>query len=150
MKKEIRYKRPNSIVVLAMIASLISVAGLAQAERLPTTSPGPAAAELTGSPARLGESLFSVRFTAIDGRNIRPREEMWLEPGSYELSVVVDADFGPTGLLRGPRSFRDRSAQTIQVEVEPGYRYHIRARYNSQARERDLAYNIIIWKVEEI
>lgn len=142
--------------VLAL--GMLSVGSVAQADRLPTTRPGPDAAVIAGSPARLTEDIFSVIFVGIDGRNMQPRDIMWLEPGRYELRVVVNAGASRMGNIRRPARDRRHSAHVIEVELEAGKRYHIRARQNRGGTdapepdgcvERD-CYNLIVWKIEEI
>ena len=133
-----------------MLIGLLAAASNVQAQRLPTTSPGPDAAVIVGTPEKATQDLFSVRFVGIDGRNIQPREIMWLEPGRYELRVVIDANFSRMGPIRRPAQDRRSVDRTIEVELEAGKRYHIRARYNREESDPAEAYNIIVWKVEEI
>lgn len=133
-----------------VIVGLLAAASTVQAQRLPTTSPGPDAAVIVGTPEKATQDLFSVRFVGIDGRNIQAREIMWLEPGRYELRVAIDANFSRMGPIRRPSRDRRTVDHVIEVELEAGKRYHIRARYNRGERDPAEAYNIIVWKVEEI
>ncbi len=133
-----------------MVLGLLAAASNVQGQRLPTTSPGPDAAVIVGTPGKTTQDLFSVRFVGIDGRNIQAREIMWLEPGRYELRVLVNANFSRMGPQRRPSREARQAERTIEVEIEAGKRYHIRARYNREERGSDDPYNIIVWKVEEV
>ncbi|MGY6587804.1 MAG: hypothetical protein ACXIUB_05880 [Wenzhouxiangella sp.] len=133
-----------------MLIGLLAAASNVQAQRLPTTSPGPDAAVIVGTPGKTTQDLFSVRFVGIDGRNIQAREIMWLEPGRYELRVLVNANFSRMGPQRRLSRHSRQADRTIEVEIEAGKRYHIRARYNREERSSNDPYNIIVWKVEEI
>lgn len=156
LKENIMLKQTTSTVsfrhlaVCLMVLGLLAMASTAQAQRLPTTSPGPDAAAIAGTPGKATQDLFGVRFVAIDGRNIQPREIMWLEPGRYELRVVIDADFSRMGPIRRPGRESRAVDHIIEVELEAGKRYQIRARYNRGERDPAEAYNIIVWKVEEV
>ncbi len=136
---------------------LLSAALPLSASGLPTTSPGENAAKISGIPGQFGEDLYPVRFVEIDGRNIQPREVLWLEPGRYELTVLIQTRRGfapvaaPPGIRRnweraGPEA--RRAATTIEVEVEAGKTYQIRARYNREER-RGIPYSTVLWRVEE-
>lgn len=146
----------------AFTCSAIFIVGLlgpiaAVARDLPTTSPGPDAAQVSGVPGQFNQDLYPVKFVQIDGRNIQPRENLWLRPGQYELTVLIQATDGfrpastPPGIRRNwdRASKQDRrAATTIDVELEAGKTYEIRARYNAEEREA-IPYSTVLWKIEE-
>jgi len=127
------------------------------ARDLPTTSPGPDAARVSGVPGQFNQDLYPVKFVEIDGRNIQPRDNLWLKPGRYELTVLIQATDGfrpsskPPGIGRNwDRASKQerRAATTIDVELEAGKSYEIRARYNVEQRDA-IPYSTVLWKVEE-
>lgn len=131
--------------LLALFLSLCVPAGAAG---LPTTNPGPDAAKISGVQGQTLQDRFGVRFVGIDGRNILPRDVMWLEPGRYELTVLVDAAYfrPPVAGIRGSR--QQSGANTIEVEVEAGKTYEIRGFLNREEPVEN-ALSVILWKVEE-
>ena len=141
---------------IALAALALIVAMPVAAERLPTTNPGSHAAQISGTPGRVTEDIFPVRIAEIDGRNIRPRETLWLEPGRYEFRVLVDVPSGALGPRQGIDSLRwraagaetRREALTIELEVEAGKIYQIRARYNRQGGE-GFPWSTVLWRVDE-
>lgn len=120
---------------------------LAQFEPLPTTSPGPHAAQVVGAPGHPIQDLFEVEFLSINGRNIGRRTDLWLEPGTYELQVAINADF-----TRGsrPTVTRRQAAgyNTIELELEAGKRYRVLARFH-RSGEQAGGYSIILHRVDE-
>lgn len=147
----VRHTIPTAYSIACSMALLTVLLGLslpALASGLPTTSPGPHAAQISGLPGQVTQNLFEVRFVGIDGRNISPREVMWLEPGRYELTVLVDAAF-----VRPPRpgirrSLQQRGANTIELELEAGKTYEIRGLYNPE-QPADEAISVVLWRVTE-
>ncbi len=141
---------------IALAALALVLAMPVDAQRLPTTNPGPHAAQINGAPGKVTEDIFPVRIVEINGRNIQPRQTIWLEPGRYEFRVLVDIPRG----LSFPRSPADsrrwrqadpqtrREALTIELEVEAGKTYQIRARYNSRETE-EFAWSTVLWRIEE-
>lgn len=137
-------RRLTAIALSALLA--LAAPFSAQADDVPTTTPGPHAAQITGSPPLRNQDIFEVRFVQINGNNIVPREFMWLEPGTYRIRVVIDAEhtrppqrrFGP------PREGLEHNV--IELELEAGKTYHIRGRYNRDNREQP--YSVILHKVE--
>jgi hypothetical protein len=90
---------------------------------------------------------MKFRFIAINGRQINPREALWLEPGTYELTVSILADFGSSG----PTGLRRRQApgyNTIEVELEAGKQYFILARYHRGGEDAG-QYSVILHRVQE-
>lgn len=137
---------------LALAMTLLSGAALAQFERLPTTRPGPNAAQVYGSPGQPAQELFEVKFIGINGRNINARDVLWLEPGNYELKVLIEASFARSSPGPGP-SFGARRRQPegyniIEVELEAGKRYQILARFNRTPDELGRNYSVILHKVD--
>lgn len=132
-----------------------------------TVRPSADAAQVTGVMGRPGHELFGVRFVELNGRNIPARDSMWLAPGSYILTVVIDA----AHVRRPPASLRSRPRNRIaeddrlgevqrptlsgerlrdnqiRVELEAGKTYEIRARYNDD--DRDSPYTLVVHRIIE-
>lgn len=132
---------------ISIIIALLAFGPLqAQGQSLPTTWPGPDAAQVSGVLGEPGKELFGVRFTAIDGRNISPRDSLWLEPGTYTLKVAIDAAH-----VRRPPQYSSRfrredpSYNEIELELEAGRTYEIRARYDRS--DRDQPYSIVLHQI---
>ena len=140
--------RFNAFVLSAMLAVAAPVAA-AWADDVPTAKPGPDAAQISGSPARRNQDIFEVRFVEINGNNIVPREFMWLEPGTYSIRVAINAAHTrPPQRRLGPKS-EDLEYNVIELELEAGKTYQIRARYNREETGlRDQPYSVILYKVE--
>lgn len=138
----------RTLIASMAVLGMILAGPQAWAQRIPTVNPGPEAAQITGSPGRANLDVFPVKFAAVNGRNISPRDVMWLEPGTYTLTVLIRADFTRAPALRF-RSLRSRADQhtTIELELEAGKNYHIRARYNRDNRENP--YSVILYRVDE-
>ncbi|MFW5815925.1 MAG: hypothetical protein ACOCVP_03630 [Wenzhouxiangella sp.] len=135
--------------VFAMVLVLFgSLSVPAAAAELPTTNPGPHAAKISGVQGQTLKDRFGVRFVGIDGRNILPRAVMWLEPGRYELTVLVDAAYFRPPVAGIRRSREQSGANTIEVEVEAGKTYEIRGFLNREEPVEN-ALSVILWKVEE-
>ncbi|MGY6555421.1 MAG: hypothetical protein ACXIUM_12970 [Wenzhouxiangella sp.] len=138
-----------SVVALAFAFPLV-------AGGVPTTHPGPHAAQISGAPGKVTHGVFAVRFAEIDGRRMDPRDVIWLEPGRYELRVLVDIPpdqpFGrrPGESLRWQRADADsrRQALTIEIEVEAGKTYQIRARHNRD-EGRGIPFTTVLWRIDE-
>jgi hypothetical protein len=135
--------------ILFSLALLLALCGsaTAQFDRPPFAQPGPNAATVVGAPGAKARDLYEVRFIAIDGQQINPREAIWLEPGTYELTVSIRADFGssaPTGLRRRQAP----GYNTIEVELEAGKQYFILARYHRSGEDAG-QYSVILHRVQE-
>jgi len=131
-------------LVCALLAMTLPLA--APAEGVPTTRPGPDAAQISGSPAKRNQDLFAVRFVEINGNNISPREFLWLEPGTYRIrAVILAAHTRPPQRSVGPRR-EDPEQYVIELELEAGKTYQIRGRYNRD--NPDQPYSVILYKVE--
>lgn len=113
-----------------------------------TVFPGPDAAQVSGVLGNSVRELFGVRFLAINGQNIRPRERMWLEPGSYTLTVAIIASHVRRPPLHHSFNRREAAGQNeIQVELEAGKTYEIRARYNRENREAP--YSLVVHQIRD-
>lgn len=142
------------LFVAAALACWIALP--ASAQLLPTTQPGPHAAQINGAPGKLTQDLYAVRIVEINGRSIQPRQTLWLEPGRYDLRVLVDIPRGTafprhpgeTQRWRRADSETRRQALSIELEVEAGKTYQIRARYNRQDR-RGVPFATVLWQIEE-
>lgn len=145
------------IKLVCLLAATFAFASTGLARELPTTTPGPDAARISGVPGQFDQDLFPVSFVEIDGRNIQPREHLWLKPGRYEVTVLIQARDGfrpastPPGIRRNwdrASAAERRAATTIDVELEAGKTYQIRARYNAEERE-GIPYSTVVWKIED-
>jgi len=135
------------LMLFALLASPWLLATTLAAS-LPTTQPGPHAAHVSGVPGNSIKDIMEVRVVAIDGRNISPRAHLWLEPGSYELTVLIDADTTqsahPGAAIRHHRL--EPGYNKIEVELEAGFTYEIRALYNREDRENP--YTVVVHEVK--
>ncbi|QKK03218.1 MAG: hypothetical protein HND55_11485 [Pseudomonadota bacterium] len=141
-------KRLTRQIMFGLVILAVSATAAAQV-MLPTTTPGPHAAHISGVLGKAGKEIFGVRFIEIDGRNIFPRSEMWLKPGSYTIKVLIDAAHS-----RRPPQFsghrehrRPDSYNEIELELEAGKTYEIRARYDRS--DEAVPYRVILYKVTE-
>lgn len=138
----------NRVSVSMWIVALVALLAFpAWADRLPTTSPGPHAATVTGAMGEPGRDIYPVEFVMIDDTNISPRNALWLEPGKYKLTVRANAR-NPRGLqsVRG-RIRQDEDLNRIEVVLEAGKIYHIGAHY--QGRDRRAPYTTVLYRVED-
>jgi len=133
-----------SLATALAAALLIALSPTLQAG--PITQPGPDSAQINGAPETPGRDLFELEFIAIDGDNISPRDLLWLEPGTYELTVRVDKRYttAPDWQIRQPN--RDDDFVTFSIDLEAGKRYDIRGRYNRNDRRNP--YDVIVDRVE--
>lgn len=143
------------VLILSMLVSMSLATPLA-AQVLPTTHPGPHAAQVKGAPGRITQDIYPVRIVEINGRNIQPRDVIWLEPGRYEMRVQVEIPNGPSTRRHPGDTLRWRNADaetrrealTIELDLEAGKTYEIRARYNRRETE-GFAWSTVLWRVEE-
>lgn len=146
----------HALVRITLAILVVSLALPLAAQSLPTTNPGPHAARINGAPGQIGQDLYPVRVVAIDGRNIQPRDVLWLEPGRYELRVLVEIPRGrsfprhPAETQRWRRADAQtrHEAMTIELEVEAGKTYQIRSRYNRDDSE-GIPFSTVLWRIEE-
>ena len=102
-------------------------------------------AMLSGRPGFPARDLFAVEFFAIDGRNISPRDILWIEPGTHTITVRVPERF--TESLINQRREKWPDYVDIELELEPDHAYEIRGRYNRTDRENP--YDIVVDRVED-
>ncbi len=111
----------------------------------PTTRPGPDSAMLIGSPGKASLNLYPVEFVAIDGRQIGARDTIWLEPGTYTLTVRMLVR-NPPGAQHRP-ALRQKMNTQIEVVMEAGKTYHVLARYDRTQREGP--YTTVLYRVTD-
>jgi hypothetical protein len=142
------YTMTRRIQILALTVLLAGLLPLvAEADRVKTVQPGPEAARIVGSPGAPPKDLFAVKFIEINGQNIPPRDVMWLEPGTYRITVLIEAAITRP---RQYRSFGDEPGYNIiELELEAGKTYHIRGRYHRNDPDKQGPYSVILHKVEE-
>lgn len=142
-----------NLLKASLIIALISAVQWLTAEpvtaSLPTTQPGPNAAHVSGVPGNSIKDIMEVRIVAIDGRNISARAHLWLEPGTYELTVLIDVDSTqsahPGAAIRRNLP-QDPSQNKIEVALEAGFTYEIRALYHRESRENP--YTVVVHEVK--
>jgi len=125
------------------------------AESVPLTQPGPDAAQISGRPGYLVQDMYPVRIIRINGQNIQPRDFVWLEPGRYELRVEPVRGADPL-FSRNPERGRERrgtvatrsEAFSIELEVEAGKTYEVRARYNRHGSD-GIPWSTVLWRIDE-
>lgn len=131
---------------LILLAALMA-APLAARERILFTNPGSDAARLVGQPGDPSKDIFEVRFVAVNGINIPGggREVLWLEPGSYEITVA--------GIARDPMARRftrgrhDAGSNVIEVVVEAGKTYHIGMKYDRSVKRSP--YSTVLYRISD-
>lgn len=115
-------------------------------DALPFARPGPDSAMIVGAVGRRAQYIYPVEFVAIDGKNIHPREVMWLEPGEYELTVRAFIT-NPPGLKSAGRFRQTRGSNKITVVVEADKEYAIGMKFD-RSEPMD-PYRTVLYKVEE-
>ncbi|TVQ32954.1 MAG: hypothetical protein EA370_12110 [Wenzhouxiangella sp.] len=138
-------KRILISITLLSLALLLSMP--AMAERIPFAQPGADAARIVGQPGDPSKDIFPVRFVAVNGINIPGdgRDTLWLEPGSYELTVL--------GTARNPMARRITRARhepgynKIEVVVEAGKVYHIGMKYERSLKRSP--YSTVLYRITE-
>ena len=129
----------HRIVPLALFGLCVLLGAAAQADE------PPGKAMLVGSPGYPNRDLFAVEFSAIDGRNIPPRDVLWLEPGRHVITIRVPERFTESVINRHPHTWTDYV--DIELELEAGKIYDIRGHYNRS--DRDRPYDIVVDRVRE-
>lgn len=134
----------RSVVLLAAALLAVLLPAGASAERVTTVWPSPEAAQIIGSPGWPNRDIFAVKFIEINGQNIPRRDIMWLKPGTYQIKVAIIASH-----RRPPMSYnpQDRGHNAIELELEAGKTYQIRARFNRDNTEAP--FSVIVHKVED-
>ncbi len=136
----------TAIVTFLAATGLLLGSGVAVANTpLGTTTPGEHSAQVNGGPASSVNDIYDVQFIAINGTNIPAREVFWLRPGSYTLTVRVIADHARHTLMR--RTNEPRGWNTIDVVVEPGKVYEVRAKFDRKNRRQP--YSVVLHRVIE-
>lgn len=130
------------IATLALLAA--TPVALAQGP-LGTTNPGPHAAQVNGSLAGFAGDLHDVTFVNINGQNIPGRSTLWLEPGRYTLTVRILAVNPRRALFL--RTREEPGYNTIELVVEAGKTYDVRAHYDR--RNRRAPYSVVLHRVHD-
>lgn len=151
-----KFRPVHILAAVLALALALALAMPAVAQGIPTTTPGPQAAQVTGTPGSATDDILPIRIIEVNGRNIQPREVLWLEPGRYEFRVQVDLPRGqafrrsPTDNLRWRTAGAQtrRQAMTIELDLEAGKTYDIRVRYNRKEQEA-FPWSTVLWRVSE-
>lgn len=134
--------RKRLITILAT-AALALGAFAAHAGSLPTTQPGPHAAQINGKPGARAQDIYGVEFIEINGQNIPPRSAIWLQPGEYELTVRIVAAGTRHNLMWRTRDRENYN--TIKLTLEAGKTYEIRAKLDRH--DRRSPYKVIVHNI---
>ncbi len=129
---------------MALLGSLASIETALAEDRPADENTGKAM--LSGTPGYANRDLFAVEFFAIDGRNISPRDILWVEPGVRVITVRVPERF--TESLINQRRQKWPDYIDIELELEPEHAYEIRGRYNRT--DRDTPYEIVVDRVQDL
>ncbi|NKI34284.1 hypothetical protein HFP89_03805 [Wenzhouxiangella sp. XN79A] len=130
-------------MVLLAVAGCATVEPPAEGERQ-AASQREGKAMLSGRPAIPNRDLFAVRFIAIDGRNISPRDILWVEPGPRTITVEIPRRFTESLINQQRETWPD--FVDIELELKPRHAYEIRGRYNRT--DRDNPYDIVVDRVQ--
>ncbi|NGX14969.1 hypothetical protein [Wenzhouxiangella sp. XN24] len=118
-----------------------------QADDFETVNPGPDAAQISGRPGNEVQDIYPVNFIEINGKNLIPRSILWLEPGSYTIKVQVLATQPRPPAARARRHQDYPGHNVIELELEAGKTYEIRARFNKGSEGPP--YSVILHRVDE-
>ena len=102
-------------------------------------------AMLSGRPGYPNRDLFAVEFFAIDGKNISPRDILWVEPGLRMITIRVPEQFTESLINQQREKWPDYV--DIELELKPAHAYEIRGRYNRTDRANP--YDIVVDRVED-
>lgn len=130
--------------VLLAVAGCATVEPPAEGERQ-SASQREGKAMLSGRPAIPNRDLFAVRFIAIDGRNISPRDILWAEPGLRTITVEVPRQFTESLINQKRETWPD--FVDIELDLKARHAYEIRGRYNRT--DRDNPYDIVVDRVQD-
>src|SRR6056297_3603442 len=136
----------------ALLAAFVATAAVSNAQAqneddaLPFAKPGKDSAMIVGALGRPAQYIYPVEFIEIDGKNIHPREVMWLKPGEYELTVRAFIT-NPPGLRSGTRFRESEGHNRITVVVEAGKEYSIGVKYDNSEPTRP--FNTVLYRVED-
>lgn len=139
-------RRISTWILATLIAVGAASAVKAQDDELPFAKPGKDSAMIVGALGRPAQYIYPVEFVEIDGKNIHPREVMWLEPGEYELTVRAFIT-NPPGLRSNTRFRESEGHNVITVVVEAGKEYSIGVKYDNAEPTRP--FNTVLYRVEE-
>jgi len=140
------YRRLAPALLAAFVASAATSSLQAQDDELPFAKPGKDSAMIVGALGRPAQYIYPVEFIEIDGKNIHPREVMWLKPGEYELTVRAFIT-NPPGLRSGTRFRESEGHNRITVVVEAGKEYSIGVKYDNSEPTRP--FNTVLYRVED-
>lgn len=139
-----RYRNTFTALTAGLILALLAAPAAAQ---MPFANPGEDAGRIVGTQGEEARDIYPVRFVAIDGKNIVPRDVIWLEPGKYTLTVssVVTNPGGLSANARN-RALEDDDINEIEVAVEAGKSYYIGVHYEGKSSRRP--YSTVVYRVE--
>jgi len=140
------FRVPVLLAAFVASAAVSSAQALDPDDELPFAKPGPDSAMIVGALGRPAQYIYPVEFIEIDGKNIFPREVVWLEPGEYELTVRAFITNAP-GLRSGTRFRESEGHNRITVVVEAGKEYSIGVKYDNSEPTRP--FNTVLYRVED-
>jgi hypothetical protein len=144
-----------TVAWLSALSGLVAAQGLDSANdaskynnTVPTAWPGPEAARISGTLGKPNQELFGVRFVEINGVTIQPRNDIWLEPGSYTIKVLIDAAHTRRSIQRRRQTHRQEPGYNeIELELEANRTYEIRGRFDPDAEGS--RYSVVVHQVLE-
>lgn len=95
-----------------------------------------------------GEYVYPVTLVAINGKNVvSPQLSYYVRPGEHKivLSMVVRVDAG----LQTSIEHRQNVRGHMDIEVEPGKRYYLGAKYNPKVSRRTRDWEPVIYRIED-
>lgn len=134
-------------ISLAIVAAVL-ILSATSTHALPTTQPGPDAAQLIGFPGYPANDLYEVRFVMIDDENVGGnRNVLWIEPGRYVITVSAIVRNPPGLRSRNPQLRSDPETNRIEIVAEAGKSYQILQKFvDDSGRNR---YTTVLHRVYE-
>jgi len=95
-----------------------------------------------------GEYIYPVTLVAINGKNVTSAQlSYYVRPGDHEivLSMAVRIDAGLATSIEHRQNVRGH----LDIDVEPGKRYYLGAKYNPMESRRTRDWEAVIYKIED-
>jgi len=95
-----------------------------------------------------GEYVYPVTLVAINGKNVvSPQLSYYVRPGEHKivLSMVVRVDASLATSIEHRQNVRGH----LDIDVEPGKRYYLGAKYNPMESRRTRDWEAVIYRIED-
>ena len=95
-----------------------------------------------------GEYVYPVTLVAINGKNVvSPQLSYYVKPGEHkiQLSMVVRVDASLATSIEHRQNVRGH----LDIDVEPGKRYYLGAKYNPMESRRTRDWEAVIYRIED-